>query len=38
MAFMGVRISWLILARNWLLAREASSATAVAFLSFVMSA
>jgi hypothetical protein len=29
--FMGVRISWLMLARNWLLRRVASSAAANAF-------
>ena len=28
-AFMGVRISWLMVARNWLLARLASSSSSV---------
>ena len=38
MAFIGVRISWLMLARKMLLASLASSAASVAFLSSVCAA
>jgi hypothetical protein len=34
---MGVRISWLMLATNWLLERDAASASSLALDSSVMS-
>jgi hypothetical protein len=37
MAFMGVRISWLMFARNWLLACDAASAASAARITSVMS-